>query len=535
MLSQTRMPEKIPLDIVGSNTFGRYAKTSIAQTFNMIISDNNLVPFAGYKVKAQLDASLVGGKGRGLYVSSSGNFMIAVVNGSVFRVEDDLTFANIGTLATASGTVWIVENDNKEIVISDNVNLYIYSYTDLGGVFSTSNSTVGFTIDFIPGYLAFQNARIICIATSPSSGKTTWRLSDFNNGFSWPNDAAHVGAFQSKISPIQAGLKMPGNGNVLILFATTGAEQWTDAGLPKFPYQRSSNFDIDYGTENAATIASNENYIVWLSTNEKSGPRLMVCTGGQIKAITTDGIDFKLSDLNYPQNSFAFLFRQDGHLIYQLTFPQDNYSLIYDFNTEKFFTVTDENQNYHIARNVVFFNNTNYFVSVNDNNLYEFSTNYTSFQYSGSTKEIPRIRICSPIRLKNERNYVINRINVTVEQGQKNDIEYKEYNQYAPQYIFTEDGNYLVTENSDYLITEQEFLVRTTINEYANMCVDLSISIDGGQNFSNDYRVPFNHTGIRRNMLTFLKLGQMNDCSPQFKFWGFERFIVIDGEVEIQQ
>lgn len=535
MLASTN-EQVIPVDIVGSNTFGRYPKISVAQTFNMLISDEALVPYAGYKAVTMLDSSLVGGKGRALYTSIPGNFMIAVINGSVYKINTDLSFSNIGTLQTSSGTVWIAENNNREILISDNNNLYLYTYTDLGGVFSIANITGGFTIDFQPGFVWFQNSRFICVATSESGDSTSWRLSDFNNGLSWPDDAGHVGVFQTKPDAIQAALSFPGRGNVLFLFARTGVEQWTDVGAPLFPYQRSSNFNIDYGCENPATIAANENFIVWLSTNEKSGPAIMYSTGGEIKKISTDGIDFKLSDLNFPQNSFAFLFRQDGHLIYQLTFPQDNYSLIYDFATDKFFTVTDEFQNYHIARNVVFFNNTNYFVSANDNNLYEFSTNYTNYEYAADhIKEIPRIRICSPLRLKKGRNFVVNRLDITVEQGQLNPVEVQTFSQFDFQDLITEDNQFITTEDNDYIVLETPVLLGTFTNTIANMVVDLSASRDGGQNFGNNYRQQFNPTGVRRNMLTFRQLGQTNDCTLQFKFWGFSRFVVIDAQATVTQ
>ncbi len=47
---------QMPLDIVGSTKFGRYPKISVEQTWNMIISDGFLVPFAGYLKVAELSA-----------------------------------------------------------------------------------------------------------------------------------------------------------------------------------------------------------------------------------------------------------------------------------------------------------------------------------------------------------------------------------------------------------------------------------------------------------------------------------------------
>ena len=59
--------------------------------------------------------------------------------------------------------------------------------------------------------------------------------------------------------------------------------------------------------------------------------------------ITTDGIDYVLSQLTNPSDSQGFIFRQDGHLIYHINFYTDNLSLFYDFNNKKFFHASDHN------------------------------------------------------------------------------------------------------------------------------------------------------------------------------------------------
>ena len=150
---------------------------------------------------------------------------------------------------------------------------------------------------------------------------------------------------------------------------STVTEPWQDVGATLFPYQRNSSVNIDYGCLNPATIAFNENFVIWLAANEKSGPFIAYSTGGDINKISTDGIDFKFTQLKNPANSYGFLFRQDGHQIYQITFPDDNLTYIYDFNTKKFFTLCDENFNAHIAKRIAFLIDKYYFVSFVDGNL----------------------------------------------------------------------------------------------------------------------------------------------------------------------
>ena len=91
-----------------------------------------------------------------------------------------------------------------------------------------------------------------------------------------------------------------------------------------------------------AAVAYMDEIVVWLAGNEKSGPIIMYSDGGMPKKITTDGIDFVFSNLNNPSDSEAFIFRQDGHLIYHINFYTDNLSLFYDFNLDKFYHACDE-------------------------------------------------------------------------------------------------------------------------------------------------------------------------------------------------
>lgn len=465
--------KKLPLDIVGSTVFGRYAKISLEQTFNMLISDDWLVPYAGHKKVAQIADS---GQGRGIYRSTNLGQMIVVIDNGVYRVNQNLAFDRIGTLGTFSGDVSIAENNARQIAICDKKNIYIYDYsTNVTPAFQKLN------LDWLPSYITFQAGYFI--ATSPNNGQ--WRLSNPNNGLIWDSGAPDVGAFQTKADKPIAIVPLPGSSNEIMIFGSTVALLWTNTGQQLFPYQLNSYANIDYGCLNPATIAAGDKFLVWLAANEKSGPVIMMSQGTQTTQISNDGINFKLASLTKPEDAYGFLFKQDGHLIYQLTFATDNFTLAYDFNTQKFFTLTDEYMNYHIAKRVVFFNNRYYFVSINDGDLYELNSIYTT--YNGA--EIPRVRVCKNIRLPDSTNFIVQNINFTLEQGENSSVSR----------------------------------------------VDFSRSIDGGASFSNYEGYPLQSLGHRRNRFDINSQGLANDFVPQFRFWGLGRFVATNGEVSIYQ
>lgn len=461
----------LPLTIVGSNVYGRYPMISIEQTFNMLISDNWLVPYAGYLNVATIASN---GEGRGIYASTNLQQMIAVIDNNVYAINTNLAYQQIGSLRTFSGDVFIAENNARQIAICDKSTIYIYDP-------AATPKFQELTLDFLPGYVSFQNGYFI----APDLRQAEWRLSDFNNGIIWPAGASNVGAFQTKPNIPVAAIPFPSKGNLLFVFGETVVEPWFNTGLQLFPYQKNTFQNSDYGTSNAATIAAGDNFIIWLATNEKSGPALMISDSGEPQKISTDGIDFQLANLTNPKNAYGFLFRHDGHLIYQLTFPTDNFSLLYDLNTRKFFTPTDENMNYHIAKRVVFFNNSYYFVSFRDGNLYELNTNFT--EYNGA--EIPRVRVCNTLRMPDSTRFIVNNLTFPIEQGEYRDLQ----------------------------------------------AVDFSFSKDNGNSFSSYQRIDLTKTGFRQRRINFWNKGMALNFTPQFRFYGHGRYIGANGTVSYYQ
>lgn len=346
-------------------------------------------------------------------------------------------------------------------------------------IFDYINNTFNkIIVDFLPVSLAFQDTYFIA-----ADGRTNqWRLSDNNNGKIWPPDAAHVGELQTKstnctfVAPVD---------RQLYVFGNTCIEPWYDVGYTLFPYQRTNFYSIDYGDLSVETIAYGFGKLVWLGSNEKSGVSLMYSEGGQAKRISNDGLDFVFNNLTAPEDSFGFLFRSNGHVFYLLTFKTDNLSFLYDFNTESFFSITDHKMDHHIAKRITFFNGKYYFISFDDTKLYQMDPSI--YTYDG--EEIPRYRICKHIRVPSGDNFVVQNIHLTMEQGFSKGLQ----------------------------------------------VVDLSTSHDGGYTYRHITRKKLNPLGDRPNTFNIWDVGSYNDCTLKFGFWGFERFVINDGEVIIYQ
>ena len=534
---------EVPLKMVGGNHFGRYTKISDEQTWNMIVSDNWMVPYAGYKNVLTLGGT---SQGRGLYASYRAGRMYAVIGDILYEVsESDLDNNTdgtpIGTLFTNEGDVFIAENNASQLCLTDNQYVYVWNYAT--STFYTSN--VGHNIgpvmditwpypDNTPGYVSFQSGYFIIAV----NGSTTWILSAFDDGTTWTPDEASVGTLQTKADYIQAVIPVPGRSQNLYVFGRNVVELWqfvANTGL--FPYQLNSSFNVDYGCINPSSIAWLDENIVWIAVNEQSGPVLMMSRGTQVESISTDGIDYKLGNLTNPADCTGFLFVQDGHLLYQFTFPEDNLSYSYDFNSKLFFSVSDENLNFHIARQVVYFNNTYYFVSISGPNIYIFDTIFPDAQYAvDDIRDIPRIRIPPPFSLPNAEYFVVNKLTFTIEQGQPNVVTTTVVTEEINDLLATEDLVLIQTEDGKNIGTQTQVSV-LPIASYvlSENNVYLSVSRDGGTTFGSTLVTPMYPTGVRKNQFNIQRVGAANDITYQWRFVGKSRFVFTDGVASISQ
>lgn len=476
------MRKILPLNIVGSTKFARYNKISKESTYNMTVSDGALIPYPGYRKITSIKSGAA--KGRTIYKSPKYGHEITVIDDSVSTISDDFSKTLVGQIDTFSGSVFIAENNANEIVISENTsNIYIFNY-DLQ---TFTKVDVGFRV----GYITFIDGYIV----APELDTHRWRLSDLNNAASFPFDTQHVGELESRPDIVVACETLE---RQLFIFGQNVTEVWLDLprGIPSFPFQRQNSISIEYGCISQNTIASGFHRLVWLGSNEYSGPTILVSTGGAPQKIATDGIDFELDKLEKPEDSFGFLFEEGGHIYYQITFPSDNVSYAYDFDEQSFFNVTDHNLNAHIARKISFFNNRHLFITDKDGGLYEMSSELFTYKETDDTQEpeddgftIPRIRITPPTRFAGSKRFVVNATSLTLEQGYSN----------------------------------------------VPLKVDLSVSKDGAQTFGTIWSKDLKGMGDRPNKLIYRKLGAANDITFQYEFWGKDKFVVTGGEMEVYQ
>ncbi|HJY22899.1 MAG TPA: hypothetical protein VJ279_08450 [Hanamia sp.] len=544
-LPLTTDTEEIPVRIVGSSVFGRYPTISVERTYNMYISTSGdgeeqwLVNFPGYRAVLALIES--GAEGRGTFHSVRGDFLLAVVAGDVFRINQfDEAATQIGTISTTSGDVFFAENLSSQIgfVSPGDTNAYIYNYAAFPAAISTAVFD-SHASDFQPNYITYHNTYFLFGNALTSNAGSNWVVyqSGWNGtpGNEYNLTWVQTLALQTKSDFAKAVLRIPGKGNNVLVFGTTVAEIWNNVGGLRV-YQRNSSINIDYGAASVATIAANEEVVAWLGINENSSPALMVMSGGGAERISTDGLDNLFERVNFPSRSAALLYRQGGHLFYILTFfdESDNFTIMYDFTTKKLFDLTDWDFTAFPARQIVYFRNKNYFLSFKDGAMYELNsdlTTYDIFVNSGDETvdqvyDIPCVRLTNTFRLPNRpEKYKVKLFTFVIESGTTPDA----YNHpVCFGYILTEDTHQIIyTEDGLPILVEGGYC--TT----GKPRVDLTISKNGGINFSNAVSYELKATADFKNQPRFINLGYAQQITYQMRFWGSGRKVVKNGMMEI--
>lgn len=421
----------------------------------------------------------------------------------------------------------------------------INTFAGGSGTMTTSGPFQDIPTSFTPGYITFHDTYFIAAASNDNfylpPANNTWRLSAQNNGFVWADIAQSIGLLETKPDNTQAVVRFPSKGNMILVMGRSVTEMWFDTGAQLFPYQRQDQGSIDYGCVSPATVAFMDEIVIWLASNEKSGPIIMYSTGGLPTKITTDGIDFQLSQINHPESSQGFLYRKNGHLFYHLNFYRDNISFVVDLTLNKIYNACDEFFNYYIMGQVVWFNNQYFSISKNTGNLYIFDTVFTTYESTDvngtvTTSEIPRIRICDNIRLPSQDYFVFNDVGFTIETGATDYlVQATPPLDDIPINILMENGNFFQLENNNLLISEQEDPDPNIQYVQSTPRVDLSVSYDGGVTFGGDMAYILNPIGKRRNRLMWWQLGAGNDCVCQFRFWGIGRVVALNGVANIRQ
>lgn len=254
------------------------------------------------------------------------NQLYVVAGNSFINLKSDLSTTTYGTLNTSTGWAKIRaitggSNNNNQLIVADGTNGYGYNLGTATGQFPIADGDFPQTcvdIENQDDYILAVQSNSMQFQVSNVSNSVAWDALDFASKYGQPDNINAIVSHESKIW----------------LFGNKTTEIWYNTGDALFAFGRMSDTFLHYGCSAKRSIAVNGNYFIFLTSNAH-GSHTIVQTLPRVyfynpSPISTAPIDSLLNSFTTINDCFASIYNQDGHEFYQVTFPSEDTTLIYD-------------------------------------------------------------------------------------------------------------------------------------------------------------------------------------------------------------
>lgn len=296
---------------------------------------------------------------RGWHVMAN---VLYVVSGAVlYSITTAGTVTYLGTLTTSVGRVEIADNGSQLCIVDGIAGYY---FTASGSVFGTivdANFPNGArTVTFLNGRFIVEKYNTRQFYVGQVYDATLWTPV----------------VFATKENDSSVLLAVDTVNGTLVLWGTTSIEFWQDVGTTPLPFQRINGATQTWGLAAIASRVLFNNTSIFLAQNPQGHVQVMLLNGYTPTRVSTTDIENIISNISTFSSAVALTYMVDGHPMYQLTFPDDDRSLLYDGLTG----LWSETQTgtavvaRHFANYGIVFNSQNYVSDVDTGNIYRLDT-----------------------------------------------------------------------------------------------------------------------------------------------------------------
>lgn len=246
------------------------------------------------------------------------DYLYAVGGNTLYKINSSGTEAAItGNLSTSAGHVYMAHDGANLMIVDPGVEGYTYD-TVAGG-----NLTAIADADFpTPSSLTWQDGYFI--VTEYNAGKfyistaydpTSWDATDYDVAQASPDKLRRV--FMDHLN--------------LWLLGEETTEIWYQSGAADFPFDRYGNLLLSYGIGAAASMASGDNAVFWLTDKRQ----VIRADGFQPMIISNRALESEWFKYTSVSDAKGFCYTSTGgQTFYVLIFPTGNATWCYDVETK---------------------------------------------------------------------------------------------------------------------------------------------------------------------------------------------------------
>jgi len=273
--------------------------------------DDAKTPIALYNTPGIKSFTTAGtGPCRGLY--EFGGLVYAVMSDTLFSIASDGTAVSIGALADRGQRVSFSDN-GTEIIIVDGVQGWTYDTTNGLRLIDDADFYSADFAMFIDGFFALNRA-----------GTGQYFISNLNDGRSYlGTDIATAEGAPDNIVSIVASHRE------LWVFGERTTEIWFNTGASGFPFERIQGAFIQRGCGAKFSVVQESDTLFWFGDDRIA----YIANGYQPQRISTHAIESAWQGYATVDDAFGFIYTNDGHKFWCLTFPTANATWVFDTTT----------------------------------------------------------------------------------------------------------------------------------------------------------------------------------------------------------
>lgn len=326
------------------------------------------------------------------YLVPGGQPLTAVTigaGGANYNVGDTvlLVDANGPSPATAQLTIQTVAAGGVATAVSISV---AGAFTDVpvlsqastdgdGSGLTISAQTLGAAVNVYPLTLPFADPTLasyqdgfgVCV----QGGTTTiWQSNLFDLSIWDPLNFSDVEARPSNLVAIGSLHRQ------LFLVQQETAEVWINAGTSGFVFEEEQGVHLEAGCVAPYSLCLAGESLVWLGQNNQGQGIVVQVTGYEPVRISTYAIEYAIQNYATIADAIAYVYQQEGHVFYVLTFPTANVTWVCDLSTQDkpwhqrgYFS--GGNLGRHLSNCYAYFNGQCVVGDYNSGNLYAFDLN----------------------------------------------------------------------------------------------------------------------------------------------------------------
>ena len=278
----------------------------------------SLHPTPGLELLVELGA---GGGIRGMHTVNEIMYVVHLAN--FYEISAAGVKTNRGTLTTSRGRVSMIDNHAGVIAIQDGTNGYFYTISSntFATITDSAHIDTSKTVIYHDGYFIY---------TSPGTGQFFLSSPDATNVASMMNALDFATAEKDPDDLV----RVFSSNTEIMLCGSESIEFWNNTGASDFPYARVVGGVIQLGlaAEDAITRFG-EGSTMLLAKNSLQGEVEVIRIDGFTHTTVSNASMTAEFNTYTTTDATAFSYQKEGHSFFQISFPTDNKSWLYDGET----------------------------------------------------------------------------------------------------------------------------------------------------------------------------------------------------------